>query len=80
MASREEIREGMFRAYLKFQRPGSSHHRFLIDHLLEYLHSKGVVRKVGGELPSIFDADENMLSALEYKKKLAGYFEPLIEV
>ena len=47
------------------------------NELLKYLHSQGVGIK--GELPSIFDANEDVISALEYKKKLVGFFELLIE-
>ena len=47
----------------------------LIFRLTTKQSSQGVVIK--RELPSIFDTNENMISALEYKKKL--YFEPLVE-
>ena len=51
------------------------------DIVLEYEVSQGVAIKVEGELPSIFDNDENVISALEYQKKLAGCVKtkPLIE-
>ena len=45
----------------------------LVEQVIQKLHSQGIVIKVDRELPSIFDSDENILSALEYKKKLAGY-------
>ena len=53
----------------------------LILRLTAKQSSQGCVIKVVGELPSIFDSNENVISALEYKKKLAGYVavEPLIE-
>ena len=41
---------------------------------LKYIDSYVVIM---GELPSVFDADENVMSALEYKKKLK--FEPLVK-
>ena len=49
--------------------------------ILNYLHSQGVVIQSDRELPSTFDVNENGISALEYKKKLAGcaFVEPLIK-
>jgi len=51
-----------------------------IHELLSYLHSQGLVLKVEGELPSVFDYNEDVMSAVEYKKKLVscGFFESLI--
>ena len=49
--------------------------------LEQWLDSQGVVIVAERELPSIFDIDEDVISALEYKKMLAGFvaFEPLIK-
>jgi len=49
--------------------------------LLSYLAKEGCVLKVERELPSVFNGKGEVMSALEYRKKLAGYgtFEPLIE-
>lgn len=46
----------------------------LITKLITKQDSQGVVIK--GELPSVFDSDDKVISALEYKKKLN--FESLI--
>jgi len=53
----------------------------LVDDRLHRLHSQGVVLRVEKELPSVFNGKGDVTSALEYKKKLAGYgfFEALIE-
>ena len=40
---------------------------------LRDLDAQGVVKRVDRELPSIFDFNEDIISALEYRKKLAGY-------
>jgi len=47
---------------------------------LAYIHDffrglaeRGVVIKVKGELPSIFDINDDVISALEYKRKLDVY-------
>ena len=50
-----------------------------IDEIIEVLDSKGAVLLAEKEWPSIFNIDENVISALEYKKKLAGFVavEPL---
>lgn len=51
------------------------------DVILSYLHSKDVAIKVAESLPSAFDIDDEVISAIEYKKKLVGYSltEPLIK-
>ena len=48
---------------------------------LQRLSDLGVVIRVEGKLPSVFDSNEDVISALEYKKKLEGYVavESLIE-
>uniref|UniRef100_A0A6H1ZEP6 Uncharacterized protein n=1 Tax=viral metagenome TaxID=1070528 RepID=A0A6H1ZEP6_9ZZZZ len=53
---------------------------FITEIVLENLHNAGCVLKVEGELPSAFDIKEDVISVVEYKKKLAGYCltEPLI--
>jgi len=53
----------------------------LVEKVILKLHSQGVVIKAEGELPSIFDSNEDGISAYEYKQKLAGYskFESLVE-
>ena len=77
MNKQEEIREGMQRLEFNFG--------FLSDEetseLLQYLHSQGCAIKVEGELPSIFNSNEDVISASKYKKKLSDYVktESLIE-
>ena len=44
-----------------------------LNKLFPYLDSVGIVQRVDSELPSIFNINEDVISALEYKKKLAGY-------
>jgi len=41
--------------------------------LLRFLRDNSVVIKVDGELPSIFNSNEDVISALEYQKGLIGY-------
>jgi len=43
---------------------------YLADTILQHLHEEGVVIKSGKELPSVFDANEDVMPALEYRKKL----------
>lgn len=45
----------------------------LILRLTAKQSSQGCVIKVEGELPSILDSNEDVISAFEYKKKLANY-------
>ena len=54
---------------------------FEADSLLSYLDKEGAVLLVERELPSAFNINVDVISALEYKKKLAGWcaVEPLIE-
>jgi len=60
-------------------RPEVAKERYREDagELLTRLHSVAVK----AELPSVFDANEDVISALEYGKKLTGYtaFESLID-
>lgn len=51
-----------------------------VDKILNDLHSQDVAIKIEGELPSIFGVENNVIDAMEYKKKLEGYtkWEPLI--
>ena len=44
-----------------------------LDVVKRELSEAGVVIKKEGELPSIFDVNDDTISALEYKKKLVGY-------
>jgi len=82
MTKQEEIRQGTIEFWRdageKLTRARTTE---LTDIYLGWLAGKGVVIKVNGELPSIFDVNENVISALEYKKKLEDYVavEPLIE-
>ena len=49
--------------------------------LMKRLDGIGVVIKTDRELPSVFRANEHVMSASAYKKKLEGFtaFEPLIK-
>jgi len=79
MDKRTEIRKGIAIILKSVHRSPASEGWEL--NILEYLHSQGAVLKVKRELPSVFDNNEDCISAIEYRKKLAGYgfFEPLIE-
>lgn len=48
---------------------------------MRFLHSQGVVLKADGEWPTIFDYNDDVITALEYKKKLKDFtrFEPLVK-
>ncbi len=48
----------------------------ILEQQFRYLKSQGMVLK--GELPSIWDGKGEVMSALEYKKKLVGYYEEII--
>ena len=84
---REEIKEGMAGIELGIDdlcgiKDGHTHLTPLgREKVLRHLRSQDVVIRVDEPLPSAFDIDDNVISALEYKKKLAGYvaFVPLIE-
>jgi len=71
MTKQEEIREGM-RQVIKDHLLAGAISTNVEEALCQYLYS---------QLPSIFDGKQNVMSALEYKKKLEDYIavEPLIE-
>ena len=86
MSKQEEIRKGIARIGvgginpLENARP-NRHGYEVADDILAYLHSQGVVLQVEKPLPSIFNVNEDVLSAMEYRKLLdgCGFFEPLIK-
>jgi len=93
MTKQEEIREGIARElcyewwnpitrWEDLDEMNRTIYYHLANAVVSYLHSQGVVIQVKGELPSIFDVGEDVISALEYKKKLEGYVavEPLVEL
>ena len=53
----------------------------MVENVMNTLHSQGCVFRVEGKLPSIFNSNEDVISALEYRKKLVGYVpvEPLVK-
>ena len=89
MTKQEEIKEGVQELIDKCYGASSPDYPKLIafqpqkflNELFPLLDRLGVVIKVDGELPSIFDSNENGISALKYKEKLAGYIKtkPLVE-
>ena len=54
---------------------------FRADYTMSFLDESGCVLRTDGGLPSVFDSNEDVMSALKYREKLAGYVavEPLIE-
>ena len=76
----EEIWEGI--AQLVMEVGKSNRHSYAVaEGIMRYLHDNDVVIKVEGELPSAFNTNGDVISAVQYKKKLTdcGFFEPLIE-
>jgi len=78
MTKQEEIREHLIELFEQTT-IGEAPDK-LADAVMWVLNEDGVVIQVDKELPSIFNVNEAVISALEYKKKLGGYVavEPLI--
>ena len=80
LSKQEEIREGV---EARFREAGLTtiDARNFAQATLKDLDSQGVVLKADRGLPSIFDANEGVISALEYVNKLKGYVavESLVE-
>lgn len=82
MNKQEEIRDTLITNITKAQKLMlNSEIVALADKILRNEDSQGVVIKVDKPLPDAFDINDDVMSALEYRKKLEGYsfFEPLIE-
>ena len=75
MTRQEKIWKGM-EHILKIKEMKKATRDAILEQQLKYLKSEGMVLK--GELPSIWDGKGEVMSALEYKKKLAGYYEEII--
>jgi len=81
MTKQEKIREQAILDLMEYKGFHRAPTEYIIDCVMRSLSRDGAVIKVEGELPSVFDSNEDVISALEYKKKLEGYVavESLIE-
>ena len=73
MTRQEKVREQAILDLMDYKGFHRAPTEGVVDCVFRSLSRGGVVIKVEGKLPSIFDANEDVISALEYKKKLEGY-------
>ena len=75
MTRQEKIWKGM-EHILKIKEMKKATRDAILEQQFRYLKSEGMVLK--RELPSVWDGKGEVMSALEYKKKLVGYYEEII--
>lgn len=80
-ANQKRIRERAITDLMNYKGFGRALCKRIVDCVLGTLNSEDVMIKDESKLPSVFDIDDNVISAMRFKRKLAesGYLEPLIK-
>jgi len=78
---REDIREHAIIDLMNYKGFHRAPTECIVDYVLQSLDLEGCVLRVEKKLPSVFNSNEDVMSALKYREKLVDYvaIEPLIE-